>query len=262
MLKFFDGPLEVVGSVVLPGLAVLALIAVPFIDRGKVMRVTSRTVAIGIVVLAALGWTGLTVAAKVTTPKPEGIADIDFGGPTDWMQLSPQELAGVGYYRKENCASCHAVVDGKPGIGPDLANQTIRKSAAWMIAHFKRPASMVPGTSMPSIQLSDAQLNSLAAFLLKLTPTNAEAIDNAPDFAVEAAMLFQANNCGSCHVANGQGMAIGPPLNGLARRRTRTWVVQHFASPQGMSPGSIMPPYRFSNQDMDSMVEYLFVLPD
>ncbi len=178
------------------------------------------------------------------------------------MQLSPQELAGVGYFRKENCASCHTVVEGKPAIGPDLANRPIRKSAAWMIAHFKRPAAMVPGTSMPAIQLSDSQLNALAAFLLKLTPRNADALANAPDFAVEAAMLFQANNCGSCHMANGAGMTIGPPLNGLARRRTKTWVVQHFANPQALSPGSIMPPYRFSSQEMDHLVAYLFILPE
>ena len=47
-LKLFDGPLEVVGSVVLPGLAVLALILVPFIDRGQMVKVTRRTVAIGV----------------------------------------------------------------------------------------------------------------------------------------------------------------------------------------------------------------------
>ncbi len=261
-LKFFSGPLEVVGSVVLPSLAVLALMLVPFVDRGKVMLVTRRTVAIGVVALAALGWTGLTVAAVASTPKADNTVEIDFGGPTDWMQLSPQELAGVGYFRKENCASCHAVVEGKPAIGPDLANRPIRKSAAWMIAHFKRPAAMVPGTSMPAIQLSDSQLNALAAFLLKLTPRNADALANAPDFAVEAAMLFQANNCGSCHMANGAGMTIGPPLNGLARRRTKTWVVQHFANPQALSPGSIMPPYRFSSQEMDHLVAYLFILPE
>ena len=34
-LKLFDGPLEVIGSVVLPGLAVLLLILVPFIDRSR-----------------------------------------------------------------------------------------------------------------------------------------------------------------------------------------------------------------------------------
>ena len=261
-LKFFNGPLEVVGSVILPGLAVLALLLVPFVDRGQVVRVTRRTAAFGVAALALLGWLGLTVAAVATTPKTDNTVEIDFGAPTDWMQLSPQELAGVGYFRKENCASCHAVGAGKPRVGPDLSNVPIKKTAAWMIEHFKRPAAMVPGSSMPAIQLSNAQLNALAAFLLKLTPRNAEALSNAPDFAVEAALLYQSKNCGACHMANGVGMKIGPPLNGLARRRTKTWVAQHFANPQALSPGSIMPPYRFSSREMDWMVAYLFTLPD
>jgi quinol-cytochrome oxidoreductase complex cytochrome b subunit len=261
-LKFFSGPLEVVGSVVLPALAVLALMLVPFVDRGQVMRVTRRTVAFGCVALAALGWSGLTVAAVVTTPKPANTPQIDYGMPTDWMQLSPQELAGIGYFRKERCASCHPVQAGKTGIGPDLANRPIRKSAAWMIEHFKRPSSMVPGSAMPPILLSDAQLNALAAFLLKLTPRNAQALSNAPDFAVQAALLYQQKNCGACHRVNGVGMLIGPPLNGLARRRTKTWVAQHFADPQALSPGSIMPSYHFSQTEVDNLVAYLFTLPD
>jgi mono/diheme cytochrome c family protein len=105
-------------------------------------------------------------------------------------------------------------------------------------------------------------LNALAAFLLKLTPRNAEALANAPDFAVQAALLYQTDNCGSCHQVNGVGMKIGPPLNGVARRRTKTWVTQHFANPAALSPGSFMPPYRFSPREMDNLVAYLFTLPD
>ena len=37
-LKFFKGPLETVGSVVLPGVAVLTLFLIPFIDRGPMIR--------------------------------------------------------------------------------------------------------------------------------------------------------------------------------------------------------------------------------
>ena len=37
MLKWFHGPLELIGSVVLPGLAMLALILVPFVDRGRMV---------------------------------------------------------------------------------------------------------------------------------------------------------------------------------------------------------------------------------
>ncbi len=52
---------------------------------------------------------------------------IDYGAPTDWMQLSPEEMAGIGYFRQENCASCHGI-DGKPEVGPDLANVPIKKT--------------------------------------------------------------------------------------------------------------------------------------
>ncbi|HZT31000.1 MAG TPA: cytochrome b N-terminal domain-containing protein [Bryobacteraceae bacterium] len=261
-LKFFKGPLEVVGSVVLPGAAILALLLVPFIDRGRMVRVARRTVAAGFVALAVLGWAGLTAAAIATTPKPEPVAEIDFSGPTDWIELSPQELAGIGYFRRENCVSCHTLGDGKPGIGPDLTTTSIHKSAAWMIRHFKRPSEIVPGSAMPPIQLSDSQLNALAAFLLKLNPRNASALENAPDFAVGGALIYQTSNCGACHQVNNVGMKIGPPLNGLRKRRSRPWLERHFRDPQSVSPNTIMPPYQFNARDVDNLISYLFALPD
>ncbi|HUI80740.1 MAG TPA: cytochrome b N-terminal domain-containing protein [Bryobacteraceae bacterium] len=261
-LKLFPGSLEVVGSIVLPGLAVLALILVPFLDRGQILRVTKRTFATGVVVLAALGWTGLTAAAVVTTPKEANEVAVDYSAPTDWMQLSPEEMAGVGYFRQENCTSCHAIGGSGATIGPDLTKTTIHRNAAWMIQHFKNPAGVRPGTSMPPIQLSDPQLNSLAAFLVKLNPDNATALDAAPQFAVDGAMVYQANRCGDCHKVNSAGMSIGPPLNGVDKRRSRSWVEDHFADPPKYSPGSIMPPYKFARKDLDNLTAYLFSLPE
>ena len=98
-LKLFSGPLEVVGSVVLPTLAILLLVLVPFIDRGKMRKVTQRTFAAAVVCLAAIGWASLTVTAVVTTPKPALAAQIDFSQPTGWLELSPMEMAGIGYFR-------------------------------------------------------------------------------------------------------------------------------------------------------------------
>ena len=115
---------------------------------------------------------------------------------------------------------------------------------------------------MPAIQLSDAQLNTLAAFLLKLNPRNAEALQSAPDFAVAGALIYQSRQCGSCHVVNGVGGKLGPPLNGVSRRHAQGWVERHFADPQALSPGSMMPPYKFSPSEMQKIVSYLFVLPE
>jgi len=261
-LKLFSGPLEVVGSVVLPGLAVLVLILVPFIDRSRMVKVTRRFAAAAFVLLTAIGWAGLTAAAVATTPQEPQTEAIDFSAPTDWMQLSPEEMAGVAYFRQENCKSCHVVGGQGTPVGPDLTRTAIHKDAAWMIQHFKRPSIVRPGSSMPPIQLTDAQLNSLAAFLLKLNANNATALDNAPEFATQGALVYQNNHCSGCHVVNGVGAKVGPPLNGLSKRESRGWVEEHFANPQKLVPDSIMPAYRLSPKDLQNLTSYLMALPE
>jgi len=261
-LKFFDGPLEVVGSVVLPGLAVLTLVLVPFLDRGQMMKVSRRVFAFACVALAVIGWTGLTAAAVITTPKDANQMAVDYSAPTDWLQLSPAELAGVAWFREEKCADCHSTGRGAAKVGPDLTRKSIHKNAAWMIAHFKSPSSVRPGSPMPPVQLSDAQLNSLAAFLLRLNPKNASALQDAPDFAVQGASVYQARHCDICHKVNGVGMLMGPPLNGLSKRRSRSWVERHFIDPKKLAPGSPMPTYRFSAKEMENLNAYLFSLPE
>ncbi|MBI3680272.1 MAG: cytochrome b N-terminal domain-containing protein [Acidobacteria bacterium] len=257
-LKFFEGPLEVVGAVVLPNLAIVALFLVPFLDRGRMKRVIERKGAAVVVAVAAIGWTGLTAAAIATTPA--ALVSGETEGPAAWRHLSPEELAGIGYFRKENCAACHALGEGGTKVGPDLTGAAIKRDARWMIAHFKSPQALVPGTSMPSIHLPDAQLNALAAFILKLNARNAQDLREAPQPAVEGAMVYQQNRCGACHQVNGAGVKLGPPLNGLSQRHDRAWVEGHFADPQKFSPGTVMPPYRFSPRDLERVASYLMSL--
>ncbi|MDE3195738.1 MAG: cytochrome b N-terminal domain-containing protein [Acidobacteriota bacterium] len=262
MLKVFEGPLEVVGTVILPTIAILALIATPFVDRGKMAKVRKRTLAMGVVVLAALGWSGLTAAAIRSTPPQSAASSIDFSGPTQWMQLTPAELSGIHYYRQENCAACHNVTGTEPKAGPNLLNTARRHDKAWMLQHFKSPQSTSPGSAMTPVNLSDAQLNDLAAAMLALTPDNGDVISTAPEFAADGAALYQKNFCFTCHIVNKVGGKIGPALNGLAGRRTEAWTAEHFANPQKMSPGTSMPPYKLSPADQQNMVSYLFTLPD
>ena len=125
-----------------------------------------------------------------------------------------------------------------------------------------RVGAMRPGSSMPPIQLSDSQLNALAAFLLKLNERNASALDNAPDFAAEGALVYQSLHCGTCHLVNGVGMKVGPPLNGISKRETRSWIEDHFENPQKLSPGSVMPAYKLPRKDLENLTSYLMALPE
>jgi ubiquinol-cytochrome c reductase cytochrome b subunit len=264
-LKFFKGSLEPVGSILLPNLAILALFLTPFVDRGKLKKATQRTTAVGVVALAAISWGALTLAAIKTTP-PSAEEQASSQPPTPLPpsgvnKFSPQELAGLGFFRQEKCQACHDLNGGTNKAGPNLATSSEHRSAAWMLKYFKNPNQVVPGSNMSPIQLSDSNLNALAAFLLKLTPDNAADVASLPDSVVHGAQIYEAQGCGNCHMVNGVGAKLGPALNGLSVRRNRDWVTKHFANPAAMSPGSIMPPTQLPSSDMQALVDYVLSLP-
>lgn len=262
-LKLFDGPLEVVGTVVLPTLAILVLFLIPFIDRAKAIRVTRRFTAMFAVLLAGMGWGALTLAAVRSTPSIDESAESVPAVTRVMQQFSPEELAGVGYFRREKCDSCHALMSGANATGPDLTRiPAHHRTAAWMIEHFKHPSQVTPGSIMPAVLLPDSQLNALAALLLKLSPENAGGVRTAPQPVVEGAMLYQASDCGSCHRVNGEGTQLGPDLDEVSIRHPREWIEAHFRDPAKMSPGSPMPPFAFSDKDMERMIRFLSALPE
>jgi len=254
LLKVFEGPLEIVGSVVLPTLAILALFLIPFIDRAKMVRVRQRFVAIALVVLAAVGWSGLTARAVATTPPSTESADAGLAEIEPWREIPADQLAAIGYFRKAECGSCHVL--GKADTGPDLARAASAKPADWIAQHIKQPTASGPATA-----LTGAQVRTLAAFVVKRDEKGVEAWSSAPQQAVEGALLYAANQCSLCHELNGVGQKNGPPLNGLAARRARDWIEHHFAAPQDQSPGSTMPAYKFNSRDLDRITSYLLAIP-
>jgi ubiquinol-cytochrome c reductase cytochrome b subunit len=247
-LKLFEGPLEVVGAVILPGLAVALLVAMPFIDRGRAIRIRQRTAAIMVVAIAALGWTSLTARAVATTPhqiEEDASEEIQ-----PWQVIPSSQLAGIGAFRKANCGSCHTL--GGPGPGPDLAKAVSTQPANWLTDHFRKSAP----------NLSGVQIRGLLQLVTKRDQNGIEAWQSAPEGAIQGAVVYQANQCGTCHTLNGEGGKLGPVLNGLRSRRERSWVEAHFADPEKLSPGSGMPPYSdLSPEDLDRLTSYVLSIP-
>lgn len=252
-LKVFEGPLEVVGAVILPTLAILALFLVPFIDRGKVLRVRQRFGAISLVVLGVLGWSALTARAVQTTPPSTENPDAGLAQVEPWQELPADQLAAIGYFRKDNCGNCHTL--GKSAAGPDLTKAASQRPADWLMQHFKQPAPNI------ATQLKNPELRALVNFVTKRNDTAVKAWIGAPQEAVEGAMVYQANQCAACHKLNGVGMETGPPLNGVADHHNREWIENHFADPQKLSPGSTMPPYKLSSRDLDRLTSYIMQIP-
>jgi ubiquinol-cytochrome c reductase cytochrome b subunit len=253
-LKLFQGPLEVLGAVVLPNLGIVALILVPFLDRGRAIRVRQRTVAIALTVFAVIGWAALTQRAVATTPPSMEDPDAGLRPPQFWRELPPEQLAAVGYFERDNCARCHVL--GRSMSGPDLAKDPSTKPADWLIEHFAKPSP-----DSPDSRLSAAQKKSLVMLVTRRDDRGLDAWEHPPAAAIAGAMLYQARGCNFCHMLNGSGAKMAPVLNGLAARRTRPWIAGHFADPPRFSPGSQMPAYKFNDQDLNAITGYLLSIP-
>ncbi len=132
-LKLFHGPVgDLIGSVVVPGMAVGALVLMPFLDRGKMLRITQRTGAIVLVALAALGWTALTARAVATTPAQ--VEDENLEDPQAWQLIPASQLAGIGAFRAGHSTGCHVL--GRSSAGPDLTKAVSVKPSACLMDSF------------------------------------------------------------------------------------------------------------------------------
>ncbi len=105
LLKYFPGQLEWVGTAVIPGLAVLALLLLPFYDRSPFRHWTKRKLAVGVMSVIVLGMAFLTIVAAVTTP-PQVETSLA-------ASLSEEIVLGQELYSVQ-CVECHGP-DGEGG---------------------------------------------------------------------------------------------------------------------------------------------------
>jgi menaquinol-cytochrome c reductase cytochrome b/c subunit len=105
LLKYFPGQIEWLGTAILPGIAVLALLLLPFYDRSPLRYWKKRRLAVGVMGTIVVGMVGLTILAAATTPPQEESALA--------TTLSDQIVAGQDLYSIQ-CVECHGA-DGEGG---------------------------------------------------------------------------------------------------------------------------------------------------
>ena len=105
-LKFIPGKVEWLGTFVIPLLGVLALFALPFLDKNPLRHWKNRLAGISIMGLIVLGMIGLTIRSVITTPKNE--EGLTANTLTEKITLGG-DLYGV------YCVECHGP-DGEGGI--------------------------------------------------------------------------------------------------------------------------------------------------
>ena len=218
MLKYFPGQLEWVGTTVVPVVAVLALLLLPFYDKSPFRYWTKRKLALSIMGIVVAGMVALTIVAVVTTPPQEETATV--AGTIPEKILAGQDLFSI------NCVECHGP-DGEGGeiIGVEGLEGVVVKSintqdemytrtddTLYNIIAFGQPSlGMVPFGKAYGGELSPGDIEAIVTFIRYTWDDRVEipeeaqqagvptlAPDEVPSYEVHIAPTVK-RYCISCH---------------------------------------------------------------
>lgn len=226
-LKYFPGSLEPVVAVVLPTVAILVLLVLPFADRRLLRHPRDRPIASGVAVAVLMGIIVLTVAGARSpqvspyVPQPEQVAE------------------GARIYRQLHCDYCHSV-NGRGGmIGPDLALAIQQQhEKQWIISHLENPQLVVSGKPLSPMGvlpvLLPDQKEALASYI--------EELRGGGPFSSLAPMLFK-RYCMACHRLSGHGNPAGVDLSSIGLLRSRSFIHRYIENPKEVVGSAKMPSF-------------------
>jgi len=189
------------------------------------------------------------------------------------MALLEQGRAAL---ERNDCLACHRV-DGRGGTarpggaggleGLDLSRAGARGVRAdWLEHHRRQHAAATDGPWRSAFgELGADDRQAIEAFLSSRV--------GAPGL-VEAKALFHSLGCRGCHAVGGVGGADGPDLTRVAQKGPNersfagvrgehtmaNWFKEHFRAPARVTPGSLMPELRLTEEQIDELTFYLFSL--
>jgi menaquinol-cytochrome c reductase cytochrome b/c subunit len=172
LLRIFKWPDTVlIGTVGLPTVLLVILIAVPFIDIRPERRLLRRPVAIvaSILVVVSMGVLTYKGATAKESLGSELVAKVPDWAKKQGFSGNQQALGGAKLFAESGCLNCHTYLGLGGGFAgaPNLTAEGAKnKGIDFQIRHLENPAGVNPGSPMPSFQgLGPANLRKLATFL-------------------------------------------------------------------------------------------------
>jgi hypothetical protein len=172
LLRIFKWPDSVLlGTIGIPTIALVLLLAIPFIDTRPERRLSRRPVAIiaSILVVISMGVLTYKGATAKEALGSELRAHVPRWAKEQGFQNNPVAIKGAQLFAVSGCLNCHVYLgDGGQNLGaPELTAEGAKnKGIAFQIAHLQCPACVNPGSPMPSFSgLGTARLRQIATFL-------------------------------------------------------------------------------------------------
>ena len=168
--------------------------------------------------------------------------------------------------KKYGCYSCHKI----PGyetigdVGPELTHVGTKVNYSWAVNWLLDPKKYFSTARMPKFYFTQDQAEAIADYLFSMSSTTRhdDAIPTPDTKLVEQGkVLWSQARCNLCHATGGRGgnheKIYAPDLSKVGSKVNKTWLFNWIKDPNKYYPGTKMPRFRFTDQEISSLVEYI-----
>ncbi|MDR4505970.1 MAG: c-type cytochrome [Candidatus Scalindua sp.] len=161
--------------------------------------------------------------------------------------------------------------------GPTLKNVIHKASKEWLKKWIDNPTSMIPNARMPRLMLSESEIEAVLAYLTSIADKDIprqkwdeylmkseddmtdDEYDEMNDLSDKGKGVWGRARCNICHPVKGKGgsVDVGPDLGRLAEKLNRDWLYMWIKEPKSHFRDTQMPRYRFSDDEIRQLVEFL-----
>jgi cytochrome c2 len=161
--------------------------------------------------------------------------------------------------------------------GPTLKNVIHKANKEWIKKWIDNPSAMIPNARMPRLMLSSDDIDAVIAYLESIADSSfpkqtwdaglLKAEDDMTDDEYDkmdtlvsgGKAIWGRARCNICHPVKGKGGAVGvgPDLGKVAEKINRDWLYQWIKEPRGYFHETQMSRYRFEDDELRKLVEYL-----
>jgi len=173
---------------------------------------------------------------------------------------------GIETVERKGCYGCHKIAgyEDMPKIGPVLSGLGTKVNYTWEKNWLKDPKSVFPTARMPKFEFSDEESKAIADYLFKLnTDYRVDMPTKEPDWDLsdKGKIVFRESRCSICHPAQNKGGAFknvyAPDLTAVGSKVRIEWLKKWLKTPQDYFPKTRMPRYRFTDEQIDALTEYI-----
>ena len=282
LLKYFEGPLQIIATVLLPGAVAIMLFALPWIDRARSRRPRDRAVALSLVGLMMAGVTALTVLAMAEDASNESyqhglevaekeshrartlaLEGVPAAGGVAVFDNDPKERTRKLF--KEHCATCHTIEGHGGAEAPSFDDYGGR---AWLAALIRDPRDprFYGGTKghntmepLPVETVSDAELAAIVEYVLSLGGPEVAGMLDAGLVAQGKALWDGKLECSGCHEIEAGKSGTGPTLTGRGSAAWIARIIHDSSQPDLYGDTAEMPKFagKLSPTEIEALAQFI-----